>query len=310
MIAQYYHIDQNAPPEHWLMRHISWMSRTLAGISVFVMIGIGGVWYADTQMTMPKRASESTQDTRLKKVSAAPLVTTPVENIIDLQPVLDKWVAEHPEQQWGIVVKSLSGASFDASVNADKQFESASIYKLFLLPSLFQQVPAEHQQNIHVTVNGAPRSIATCVDLMLRISNNECGEAIGSYLTWKKADNAIKKLGYSHTSLNDEHSLKTSAGDTAKFLQALSGDMFTRTAKETILTSLKQQRWRQGIPAGCPGCTTANKTGSFNGVTHDAAIVEYSGGSYVLTVFSENGTFPQIAELTGKIQQQILDTTH
>jgi len=286
------------------------MSRTLAGIAVFVVIGLGGVWYADTQMTIPKRASESTQDAKLKKVSAAPIAAPTVENIVDLQPVLDQWVAEHPEQEWGIAVKSIEGASFNASVNADKQFESASIYKLFLLLPLFQQVPAEHQKNITVTVDGAPRSIATCVDLMLRISNNECGEAIGSYLSWKKADDAAKKNGYTHTALNDTNGLKTTAGDTTRFLENLNGNMLTRTAKDTVMSSLKQQRWRQGIPAGCPGCTVANKTGDFNDVTHDAAIVEYSGGTYVLTIFSRNGTFPQIAELTGKIQQKIIDTTH
>ena len=294
---------------HWLQRNIGWISSTLMGIGTFVMIGVGGVWYADTQMTVSRRASESSQDERLKKISTATLPPVTVENIVDLQPVLDKWVAEHPDQKWGISIKSISGASFDASVNPDKQFESASIYKLFLLLPLFNQVPVEHQKNINVTVNGAPKSIATCVDLMIRVSNNECGEAIGQYLSWKKADAAVKKEGYTHTALNQTGSIKTSAGDTARFMAALDGDMLNRTAKDTVMASLNQQRWRLGIPTGCPGCIVANKTGSIANVTHDAALVDYSGGKYVLVIFSEKGSFSQIAELTGKIQQHILDTT-
>lgn len=309
MIGSYYHVEQAPQAPQWYIRHFGFITRAMASIAIFVSIGVGGVWYADTQMTAPRRAAESTGEERLKKISPAPLTTAKVENIVDLQPVLDKWVAEHPNQEWAVSAKSLTGATFNASVNADKQFESASIYKLLILLPLFNQVPIEHQKNINLNVNGSSKSIATCVDLMLRVSNNECGEAVGDYLSWKKADSTLKKAGYKHTTLNSTFGLKTSAGDTAKFLEALQGDMFNRTARETVMTSLKQQRWRQGIPAGCPGCTVANKTGSINGITHDAAIVEYSGGSYVLVIFSEKASFADIAELTGKIQQHILDTT-
>lgn len=309
MIGSYYHAEQAPPAPQWYVRHFGFITRALASIAIFVTIGIGGVWYADTQMTAPSRAAESSQEDRLKKISTAPLVTAKVENIVDLQPVLDEWVAEHPGQEWAVSVKSLTGATFNASINADKQFDSASMYKLLILLPLFNQVPVEHQKNVNLTVNGASKSMATCVDLMLRVSNNECGEAAGRYLSWKKADSVLKKAGFTHTTLNSTSGIKTSTGDTAKFLEELQGDMFSRNARETILTSLKQQRWREGIPAGCPGCTVANKTGSINGVTHDAAIVEYSGGSYVLAIFSEKASFADIAELTGRIQQQIFDTT-
>jgi hypothetical protein len=309
MISGYYHVEQVPPAPQWYVRYFGFITRALASITILTAIGIGGVWYADTQMTTPSRAAQSTQEDRLKKITPAPLVTAPVENIVDVQSVLDTWIAEHPGQEWAVSVKSLSGATFSASVNADKQFDSASIYKLLILLPLFNQVPVEHQKNITLNINGAPKSIATCVDLMLRVSNNECGEAVGHYVSWRKADAVLKSAGFTNTALNSSSGLKTSAADTAKFLEELQGDMFNRNARETILTSLKQQRWRQGIPAGCPGCVVANKTGSLNGVTHDAAIIDYSGGSYVLSIFSEGASFTQIAELTGRIQQQILDTT-
>jgi beta-lactamase class A len=232
-----------------------------------------------------------------------------IENIIDLQPVLDRWNAEHPGQKWAVVAKSISGPTFEAKVNADREFESASIYKLFLTLPLFTQIPVEQQPNINLSINGGQKSIANCVDLMLRLSNNECGESIGYYVNWSKADRALKQNGFSHTVFAQKSGLKTSAGDTATFLEKLNSDMFTRTAKETIMKSLYQQRWRDGIPAGCPGCVVANKTGQINDVVHDAALVQYKGGSYVLVIFSENGSFKQIAQLTGQIQQEILDST-
>lgn len=273
-------------------------------VAVFAVVG-----HQLTEDKVKTLAAQSSQQDALHKVTASPLAAPVAENIVDLQPILDKWVADNPGQKWGIVAKSVDGPAFDASVNADREFQSASIYKLFLMLPLFNQIPAEHLKGINLTVNGKPKSADTCVDLMLRVSNNECGEAVGYYLNWQKADVVLKEKGFSHTVFGESSYLKTSAGDTAAFLQGLNGDMFTRTAREAIMTSLKQQRWRSGIPAGCPGCVVANKTGAIDNVMHDAAIVQYNGGTYILAVFSEGGTFSQIAQLTGKIQQQIIDTT-
>lgn len=254
-------------------------------------------------------AAQTSEPDSLTKVTPAAFAEHQANDVVDVQPILNSWAAAHPNQKWGIVAKSLEGPSFEAKINPDKEFESASIYKLFLLLPLFTQIPVEHQSEIKVAVNGTQKPISTCVDLMLRVSNNECGVSIGYYLNWKKADEALKRGGFNHTIFKESNQLKTSAGDTASYLEALNGDMFNRAAKDTIMKSLLEQRYRDGIPAGCPGCTVANKTGQIDNVMHDAAIVKYNGGSYVLTVFSEGGTFKQIAELTGKIQQEIVDTT-
>ncbi len=282
---------------------------TLFGTTLVSTLIIGGLTYVFAQNNVRARASTTSQSIKPVAVAPAPLPPVTVQNIVDVQSVLDTWAAENPQQQWGIVVKSLEGPTFSASLNNDKEFRSASIYKLFLTLPLFNQVPVEHQQGTMVTVNGKQKSLATCVDLMLRVSNNECGEAVGYYVNWQKADKVLAERGFTHTVFGKSSYLKTSAGDTAAFLESLYGDMFNRTARETIMASLKQQRWRDGIPSGCPGCVVANKTGSIDNVMHDAAIVEYQGGTYVLTIFSEGGSFKQIAQLTGQIQQRILDTT-
>lgn len=306
MRAKRYYLYQTPPPLHWYQRRIGWFGRSLvvALLLIVVSFGIVGRNITDYQIkTIAARAA----DEKLQKVSASPLPESSAENIVDLQSILDAWVAEHPAQKWGIVAQSLDGPSFQASINADKSFQTASLYKLFLTLPLFSQIPAEHQSGTQLNVAGTQRSVASCVDLMLRISHNECGEAIGDYVDWTKASKFLADKGYKHTAFT-ANSLETTAHDTADFLQNLHGEMFTRTARDTILTSLKQQRWRQGIPAGCPGCTVANKTGDLNGAVNDAAIIDYNGGTYVLVILSENGSFEQMAELTGRIQQRILDT--
>lgn len=308
MRAKIYRIYQAPPPAHWYQRRIGWFGKAFAG-SLLVMVAVGAV--VGNQMTQDKvktLAAQSSQES-LEKVTTSPLAEPTAENIVDLQFVIDKWADDHPGQKWGVVAKSLEGPSFNASSNADSEFQSASIYKLFLTLPLFNQIPTEHQKGISVNVNNSQRSVATCVDLMLRTSDNECGEAVGDYVNWQKADKVLKEKGFNHTVFGESSYLRTSPSDTATFLEGLYGNMFNRTARDSIMASLKQQRWRDGIPSGCPGCTVANKTGSIDNVMHDAAVIEYSGGSYVLVIFSEGGSFKQIAELTGRIQQKILDTT-
>lgn len=305
----HYKLGQALPPQHWYQKRVGWFGRSIVVFLVIALVGLTGGIVTVLRNDKQSLAAETSQSARLSK-SKPTLATNPgIENIVDIQPILDKWNTDHPNQKWAVVARSITGPSIDARLNSEREFESASIYKLFLTLPLFTQIPAEQQSKINVSVNGGQKSIATCVDLMLRLSNNECGESVGYYVNWKKADTLLKQNGFNHTLFNQSSALKTSAGDTAAFLEGLNGDMFTRPAKDAIMKSLYQQRYRDGIPAGCPGCVVANKTGQINDVVHDAAIVQYKGGSYVLVIFSENGNFKQIAQLTGQIQQQILDST-
>lgn len=302
-----YSLGQVPPPQHWYQRRVGWYGKLLLTIMTVGVVGVGMFNYTTAKNDAKARAAATNQPDKLHKIAGS-LPEPQTKNIVDMQPVIDNWVKAHPNQKWGIVVKSLDGPTFEASYKADKKFESASIYKLFLTLPLFQQIPAEHQKNIMVDVGGSKKSLATCVDLMLRLSDNPCGEAVGDYLNWSKAQKALASAGFKDTKFGSDK-IETSADDTALFLERLRGDMFNRPAKDTIMRSLYEQRWRSGIPAGCPGCLTANKTGSIDAVTHDAAIVKYNGGTYVLVVFSEGGTFRHIAELTGQVQQQIIDAT-
>jgi beta-lactamase class A len=248
--------------------------------------------------TVPKAVQEPA-----KPIESTPVTATP--KIVALQPILDAWIAQNPKQKWGISVKSLSGAEFQAQVNADKRFRSASIYKLFLLQSLFSRYSLAQQQSISVSMGKSTRSIAACVDLMLRVSDNPCGEAVGGKLGWTKVTRELKANGYANTDFSKGDAPVTSANDTAMFLERLNGSLLDEQSKATVMKSLLQQKWNKGIPAGCSGCTVANKTGNLGSINNDAAIIQYNGGSYVLVVMSEGGSSKQIAELTRQIQAAI-----
>lgn len=311
MRAKYYRLGELPPAQHWYQKRIGWFGKVLTGTLVVSLTGLAFVGYTTVHNDQRSLAAETSQSEKLRKVTAEHLGSNGLENIINVQYVLDKWSSGHPGQKFSVVAKSIDGPSFEAKINQDKEFESASIHKLFTLVPLFAQIPLEHQKNINVTVGGSKKSIATCVDLMLRLSNNECDKSVGDYLDWKKASASLKKDGFSHTSFTSKNTnVRTTADDTATLLQKLNGDLLTRTARDAVLRSMKEQRIRSGIPAACPGCSVANKTDESDQLAHDAGIVQYSKGSYVLVVFAKDGSLADISELAGRIQQKILDTTN
>ena len=303
-----YTFGQALPPKHWYQKSVGWFGKSVLGLAVFGM----GVYYIGVPAYHDR--VNVNLSSKINKLSESPATVKPIEdktpdNIVEIQSVLDNWQATHKGEKWAVVARSISGPSFDAQLNVDQQFNSASIYKLFLTLPLYEKLPADKQNTTNIFVDGKSESIAECVDVMLRLSNNECGEALGAYVGWDKISKSLKQNKFNNTSFGGS-GIKTTVADTATFLERLSvSDLFDNKSRDFIMSSLSRQKWRDGIPSGCPGCNVANKTGQIEDVTHDAGIVRYQSGSYVLVIFSEKGSFKEISQLTGQIQQKILDTT-
>ncbi len=66
------------------------------------------------------------------------------------------------------------------------------------------------------------------------------------------------------------------ARDLAVVCQAIAtGAAASQTATDEMRGFLRAQQWNDGIPAGLPpGVRVGHKTGSVEGISHDAAIVE------------------------------------
>jgi len=227
---------------------------------------------------------------------------------VPLEQLIADWVGKHNSNsaQWSVVVRQLDGGDQTSTYNASAQYDPASIYKLYATYAFAQKVPAERWATEH-TLNGqGDHTYAQCIDAMLRLSDNPCGEAIGNQVGWANIDKAIHRAGFTTTTLNRSQGMLSTAADTASFLKQLEqGSLVTATVRDQILASLNGQRYRAGIPAGCDGCETFNKTGERDGFLHDAAIIHSGNHSYVLVIFSKGGTKSQIADLTSQINNFI-----
>jgi hypothetical protein len=242
--------------------------------------------------------------------AAQPAVVTPPpqkDASTKVQAVLDSWAAGHSSQKWSVVVQGLGDDKTNASLNPSTVFGTASVYKLYFMYPLFQSYTLDSIGTTTLSIDGRPpTSMQACVELALKVSDNPCGEAIGYKVGWGKATTALRKIGMASTNLNSNSGPTSTAADTNLFLQQFyNGQLTTPEQRQYVMGLMQQQKYRSGIPAGCPGCTVADKIGDLSGVRHDVAIVQYQAGAYTLAIMTNGATYAQIAQLTSQIQTAI-----
>lgn len=305
--AVYYRYGQVLPPRHWYQKSVGWFGKTLSVVMVLSLFGASSYGYILNRASVKRLSAETSNHDRLKKVTDT-IQAGGAQNIVDIQYVLDTWAESHPGETWSIAVKSIDGPHFTADLNPDKKYTSSSLQKLLMAVPLYQQVPTEHQKNVQLSVGESKKSMQTCVDLMIRLSDEACASAVAQYLDFAVASGSLKKLGLQHTTFEEQQKAQTSASDITKYLVAIQGGDMGRTAQDVLMRLLREQQHRTGIPAGCPGCQIANKSYPNDTVIHDAAIIKYSGGTYAMTIMTTKGDPSDIGLLTGAVQQKIIDT--
>lgn len=223
-----------------------------------------------------------------------------------VQAVLNAWSKSY-SGKWSVVVQGLGPDQTKATLNPDTSYNTASIYKLFMMYPLFKTYDLSSLSSASVTVSGKGNmNLKTCVQLAIVNSDNPCGEAIGNKVGWGRATTLLRNLGMAQTNLNSADGITTTAADSALFLQKLySGQLMAADEQQYLMELMEKQVYRSGIPAGCAGCVVADKVGFLSYVTHDVGIVRYSGKSYVLAVMTSGAGYAQIAQLTSQIQAAI-----
>ncbi|HEU5005013.1 MAG TPA: serine hydrolase [Candidatus Saccharimonadales bacterium] len=238
--------------------------------------------------------------------------TSPVVSVNDqdnkLQNIINQFVDSHPGHKWSVQVQGLGDDERTASYSSTHSYRSASMFKLLLMYPLIQKTPMSQWSSTDVQVNGQSRTLSDCVSAMLKVSDNPCGAAVGDYVGWEDADVQLNSIGLQNTDLNNPQGPTTSAADISYYLQGLyNGKWFDGATRSFIINILQQQVLRSGIPTGCGSqCKVADKTGDLGYVRHDAGIVRYPGGQYVLSIFTDGASYSQIAQLAGQLQTAML----
>ena len=227
-------------------------------------------------------------------------------NQSELQQVVDEWVAAQ-NGQFGIVVQVITpgGNGARAEHNAKRQFVAASTYKLFLSYLLLEQVDAM-QFNLD-TQTEIGLNLRSCFESLIVYSWDVCAYPMGTLIGWPKLQQQLLQAGFTNTDINNYNATGdftsdkfTTAEDASQLMQRLAhGKLLSPESSNYLLNLLKQQQWRERIPAGVPaGIEVADKPGWLYNFENDVALVYGQDVTYILSIFSENSSPEELAELS------------
>lgn len=207
--------------------------------------------------------------------------------------------AESHKGSFGVSFAELGGKNRRATYNDTKIFRTASTYKLFVAYSTLKRIE-NGQFHWSDQINGG-RDLAKCFDDMIVKSDNACAEALLYKIGLKTISNEMNAIGLTKSTFM--HSVpETTAGDLTTFVGALNaGQLLNPDSTNRLLSAMKRNVYRQGIPAGASG-QTADKVGFLDGLLHDAAIVYSPSGTYALSIMTDGSSWGTIAELTRQIE--------
>lgn len=246
--------------------------------------------------------AESTDTVSWKELTAvsqyeAPSKTTAIfKSKQQLQTIADT-MSDAYGTNIGLVVTDLSnGAS--ASANANTQFVSASVYKLFVAYDIYKKIDKGSVTGTQkLTAYGTSRTVEQCLHDMLTVSDNTCGKALGKLADWTQLDTLLVEEGYAHTVLNNYDAKGnivkdklTSASDVARLLtQLYNGSLLSKTSSTSFIELLKGDTIDYMLPSGLPsGTVVAHKVGFLGQYQHDAGII-YGSKKDMLVVMLTKG---------------------
>lgn len=222
----------------------------------------------------------------------------------DTPPQQDNWEVLEAELQglyqnanYAIYAEDLTDASRKILVNAETEMPTASVYKLAVAYSMLRAVAAGASWNSLLWNT----TLENCFDKIIIESNNECAHAWGDQHGWRAVTSEFAELGL-HINLYGQTS--ATAKDIAGFLKKIyRGQILNDGLIDKLMNAMKAQRYRQGVPAGAPSKTVANKVGFMNEVLNDAAIVFGPSGNYVLVIFTKGYSWDSIAKTAELIDE-------
>ena len=207
-----------------------------------------------------------------------------------------------------VVVRRLTDGR-TASVDGDRVFYAASTFKLAILYEAERrsslgllnlddelQFSADDVHEDLGTLGEVPFeadggvTIRNALRAMITVSDNTSAVALLHHLGGATIDDTLRQLGLTATSVNTTD-LPTTASDMAILMAVIaSGRGVSVEARAEMRALLLDQKTRFGIPQGLPtGIAVGNKTGTWEGATHDIAFVDAPGGAYVIAILSDQG---------------------
>lgn len=228
-------------------------------------------------------------------------------------PILNKLIADWANSQpvkYSIKFDEISKANDDkqyryAEYQSSESMVPASIYKLFVVYAALSSVE-DGKYSLQSNMRSG-NTVSRCIELSLKISDNACAEELGFMLGWENINTLIKSNGFSRTNVNNYRlgsgalgDKQTTANDLSRYFKYLANNtLLSKSDSNLILEHLKNQVWRERIPAGVPdGIVVADKPGWLDNIQTDAGIIYGPKSTYSLVILSTANSPKPLAELS------------
>ncbi|MBV9599581.1 MAG: serine hydrolase [Chloroflexi bacterium] len=232
----------------------------------------------------------------------SPLAAHPWRTSDTLQAAIESAVSRHQGSISVVATNLDTGAT--ASVNADEQLSSASLYKLFLLQAAYAQMStgalgAQDQLTLGQTLAdsdpytdlavGTRSSVGCALQTMIEISSNSAADMIEDRLGDAAVNAYLVGLGLQKSYITPDHAY-TSAADIARLLNGMAlGQAVSPLASSQMLSMLLAQQENNRLPVPLPiGIPVAHKTGELTNLRHDAGVIYAPSGAYLLVALVGN----------------------
>lgn len=242
-------------------------------------------------------------------------VAEPTPAFLDLQPVIDDWVATLSSNvDVGLLLYDLDHDRHAALYNPDEIFNVASIYKLFFVYDGYTQIDANLENADDPFVSDY--TLSECLDLMVRESYNGCADPMrADRVRYQRVETLISNLGLTNTS---SAGLYSTARDLTELLKLysthpdLSADSWAKLADSMLNQPATTYNWRQALPAGFQTAAVYakvgwNYTGSYWSVYAEAALLDFPDRHYTLVVLTSGlPTYTPLTDLGRQLENYVI----
>ena len=234
---------------------------------------------------------------------------------IDFQPVVDAW-AESLGGNKSVLIYDLERAEIVGQYNIEENYNTASLYKLFVVYEGYRRVQTGAWQG-DAAAGGTGYTISKCLDLAVRESYSPCAEALWAMIGHDELDNIIEN-DFEITN-SDISRLTSNVTDIMKIMKIfyehtdiVDGGLIAQIKDSFLNQPATTYNWRQGLPSGFSKANVYNKVGwAYNAdggywnIYHDAAIVEFpeSNRHFIVVVMTNQVPFEAIRTLGTKIEE-------
>lgn len=228
---------------------------------------------------------------------------------------------------YAVIIKNLnSGEEF--KMNEEKQFESASLYKLWVMAVTFDNLNrgtlqedqvlnsdiATLNDKFQITSDDAELkegeislTVKQALEQMITISHNYAALLLASKVKLPNISSFLLKTGMRDSQIGSPP--KTTAADTALFYERLyKGKIVNEQMSQKMIDLLSHQKLNDRIPKYLPpNIQIAHKTGELGGTKHDAGIVFSQNGDYIFVVLSDSKSPADAAENTAILSKAVYE---